>query len=311
MIKFSVVIPLYNKENYISKTLNSVLSQSYEHYEVIIVDDGSTDKSLEKIKKFKDDRLKIFKQENQGASAARNKGIELAKHHWIAFLDADDIWYSNHLEALKKSISSFKDAEVVSNAYEIQLDKNFIKTPAFRKPLPKNIIIIEDYFEYSLIDPLFWTSSMGVRKERLLEVGGFDVDISSGQDTDLICRLALNSRLVYNPMVTFLHLKKTENNLSKSNLLIDRLKVIEKLKPYECSHLSLKKYLDINRFSLAMQAQFINDYKTYKNLKKDINLINLNIKQRFLIKCPRIILITFKRLQKSLLSLGIYKSAFK
>ena len=87
---FSVIIPLYNKEKYITDTLNSALNQSFQDFEVIIVDDGSTDESLEVVSRFQDPRIKIYKQENQGASVARNYGISQSQSDLIALLDADD-----------------------------------------------------------------------------------------------------------------------------------------------------------------------------------------------------------------------------
>ena len=89
---FSIVIPLYNKAEYVPKTLASVLNQTYSDFELIIVDDGSTDDSLEVINSFVDNRIKIVKQKNGGVSAARNRGIIEAKYELIALLDADDWW---------------------------------------------------------------------------------------------------------------------------------------------------------------------------------------------------------------------------
>lgn len=95
---FSVVIPLYNKELSIRNTLESVLNQTFKDFEVIIVNDGSTDKSLKKVKGIKDERILIINQKNGGVSSARNRGIKEAKNEWIAFLDADDLWEKNKLQ---------------------------------------------------------------------------------------------------------------------------------------------------------------------------------------------------------------------
>ena len=89
---FSIVIPLYNKENYIGHTLKSVLNQAFQDFEIIIVNDGSTDKSLEKVNSIKDARVQLFSIENRGVSYARNYGIEKALASLIIFLDADDTW---------------------------------------------------------------------------------------------------------------------------------------------------------------------------------------------------------------------------
>lgn len=97
-IYFSVVIPLYNKEKYIKKTINSVLEQSFKNFELIIVDDGSTDRSIEIVKSINDQRINLIIQENSGPSKARNRGISEAKGEFIAFLDADDEWLPKKLE---------------------------------------------------------------------------------------------------------------------------------------------------------------------------------------------------------------------
>lgn len=101
---FSIIIPLYNKADYIAETLKSVLNQTYCDYEVIVVNDSSTDNSLEVASSFQDERIHIYTKENEGVSAARNYGIMHAKYDYIAFLDADDIWESDYLECQKKLI---------------------------------------------------------------------------------------------------------------------------------------------------------------------------------------------------------------
>ena len=99
---FSVVIPLYNKETHLKKTLALVLQQDFSDFEVIIVNDGSTDNSVKVVESFSDKRIELFHQKNKGAAAARNFGIEKAKAKYIALIDADDEWKENHLSTLKE-----------------------------------------------------------------------------------------------------------------------------------------------------------------------------------------------------------------
>ena len=108
---FSVIIPLYNKELSISNTIQSVLDQTFQNFEIVIVNDGSTDNSVKEVEKFDDKRIRLIHQENQGVSAARNRGIEEAKYEWIAFLDADDLWMENHLEEMTKLIHDYNDCK--------------------------------------------------------------------------------------------------------------------------------------------------------------------------------------------------------
>lgn len=89
---FSIIIPLYNKEKFIKRALDSILNQSFQEFEIIVVNDGSKDNSEEKVKEVSDPRIKIINQVNAGVSAARNRGAEEAQYKYLAFLDADDIW---------------------------------------------------------------------------------------------------------------------------------------------------------------------------------------------------------------------------
>lgn len=114
---FSVVIPLYNKSQSISATLNSVLAQDFEDFEIVLVNDGSTDGSLEVVKQIQDARIRIIDQKNGGVSSARNRGIREAKYEWVAFLDGDDLWTANHLEEYNHAINIFKDVNWLFSGY--------------------------------------------------------------------------------------------------------------------------------------------------------------------------------------------------
>ena len=113
-VKFSVVIPLYNKEAFIRRCVDSVLLQTFSEFELIIVDDGSTDKSLSVVKLISDKRIRIVSQSNQGVGLARNRGVEESKAGWVAFLDADDLWTRDHLRELCKVIEMFEDVGIAS-----------------------------------------------------------------------------------------------------------------------------------------------------------------------------------------------------
>ena len=114
---FSVVIPLYNKERYIKRTLESVLDQTFTDFEILVVDDGSTDKSYEIIDSIKDPRIRLIRQENGGPSKARNRGIKEAKGEFIAFLDADDEWLPGKLEKQHELHSESPDVVWSCTAY--------------------------------------------------------------------------------------------------------------------------------------------------------------------------------------------------
>lgn len=162
---FSVIIPLYNKEGQIKTTLQHVLSQNFVDFEIIIVNDDSTDKSLEIVQSFSDDRITIFSQENQGASSARNFAIKMAKGKYMALLDADDVWYPNHLEEHYKSISMFPEGDLFCNAYALKLSKSHIENASYTIKKRNEPHIIKDYFKASTIHPIGWTSALSIKKK--------------------------------------------------------------------------------------------------------------------------------------------------
>ncbi|NMF82946.1 glycosyltransferase family 2 protein [Nodosilinea sp. P-1105] len=112
MCKISVIIPAYNSENTISETLQSVLSQSFHDFEVIIIDDGSTDQTYKIINQVDDSRIHVFQYENAGVSTARNRGISLARGEFLTFIDADDLWTNDKLEAQISALIKYPYAGV-------------------------------------------------------------------------------------------------------------------------------------------------------------------------------------------------------
>ncbi len=124
----SVVIPSYNKAPFICNTIESILNQTYSDFEIVIVDDGSTDDSLEKIEqRFNDERIKIIAKQNGGPSSARNRGVEESKGKWILFLDADDMLLPNALESFNKRISMYpKYKYFVGNFYSMRSESDII-----------------------------------------------------------------------------------------------------------------------------------------------------------------------------------------
>ncbi len=152
---FSVVIPLYNKEKFIYNTVESVLIQSYINFELIIINDGSTDNGINIVNGIDDDRIIIFHQENSGVSVARNKGIEVAHGTHIAFLDADDLWEVDYLSSINSLINDYSEASIFATSYQIQITQDKCREAVFSNACTiKSSLVIEDYFSLSLKDPL-------------------------------------------------------------------------------------------------------------------------------------------------------------
>lgn len=310
---FSVIIPLFNKEDYIESTLNSVLNQSYNDFEIIVVDDGSNDNSAYLVSQFKDSRIKLIKQKNKGVSVARNTGIEYAKANYIALLDADDLWYENHLFELKKQIDLFPNAGLYCNNYKVYHNENFQQNARLNFEYFENCLIVEDYFKASIINSVAWTSAVAFSKETFNIIGGFNPDYKTTQDIDLWVRIALKYEVSFNPKITMAYKFYVDNSLSKNEneYNIIRYNFLQSYIEEEKLNSSLKLYLDKNRYALAIRSLRNNNNILYSKLKKEINYKNLNNKQRLLLKCPSFMLIILKRIQSFLLERGIYLTAFK
>lgn len=312
MPKFSVIIPLFNKEKDIESTIESVLKQTFVDFEVLIINDGSTDHSLEVVQSIKDSRIKMFSKVNEGVSRARNFGVEKAQAPFIAFLDADDYWFPTHLETLDQLITQFQEHNWFSCAYEKKRNSRLVSPMV--SPILKNnknwYGEIEDFFINSLIDCLAWTSSVCFKKTFFLELNGFRTNLSHGEDTDLWIRAALKSNLVFSTKITAIH------NLMASNRSRDvKISNRKTFNPddyleEEKNHKSLKKYLDLNRYALAVQSKMNNNDLLFRSYSENLNFNNLNLKQQFLIKNNRFILFILFKFQKIGEYLGIRLSSF-
>lgn len=305
---FSIIIPLFNKENFIENTLKSVLNQSFIDFEVLIINDGSTDKSEEKVLEFKDTRIHYFYKENEGVSAARNFGIEKAKSNYITFIDADDYWYPNFLEEMFKNIRRFPELKVFSAAIEVETSKKIIpSTYSIVKTADCEIV---NYFEASSKETVICTSCAVFHKSVFEKTGNFDIQLKSGEDTDMWIRIGLIypilfswkilARYVYDPK------SLTKNHTTTINSFdFSKYTSLEKTNP------SLKKFLDLNRFSLAVKSKIIGEKKHFLLFYKAINLENLSLKKRILLKLPVYILKPLIDLKTLFANFGLGNSVFK
>ena len=313
MIKFSVIIPLFNKEEDILDTITSVLKQSYTNFEVIIIDDGSTDTSAEKVKGVKDSRVFLYQKKNEGVSVARNIGVDKATSPYIAFLDGDDYWHPNHLENFNNLISAYPNHNWFASAYEKKRTEKL--TVKMDSPILENgdewYGEVGDFFKYCYKDCLLWTSAVCFKKEFFNYLNGFNKSYTHGEDTDLWIRAALQSSLIFSNKITATHNlignnRSTDIPVLKRNI-IDINSFIDK----EKNNQYLKKYLDLNRFSLIIKNKLsgVEKVKTNEYLK-EIDITNLNGNQQFLIKQPKFILKFLFSIQKIFEKLGIRLSSF-
>jgi len=221
---FSVVIPVYNKEPHINRSISSVLRQTFQDFELIVVNDASTDKSLEEVKKFNDSRIRIFERSmpGPGGYAARNLGIKEAKAKWVVFLDADDEWYKDHLEELSQLIQQFQDSGLVSTSWnEIVAGRSaeanlFRKSTNISKPISINY---KEYLKTSIeIDMPFCASSLAIKKKILLSVEGFpEGKARRGGDVDTWLRvMAIARNAAWSPKISAIYHRDSVNMVTKT-----------------------------------------------------------------------------------------------
>ncbi|OUR90374.1 hypothetical protein A9Q87_13665 [Flavobacteriales bacterium 34_180_T64] len=299
---FTVVIPVFNKASFIERTLNSVIHQSFKDFEIIIIDDGSTDESLNIINSFNDPRITIFSVENKGVSASRNHGISKANTNYIALLDADDFWEPNFLETIKLAISAYPDESIFTTALAHKFDNKVIASD-YNFSVNSQFTVL-NYFRNSLKHQLLTSSSM-VFKTSIIEITGlFDTNLESGEDTDLWIRFGLHYDVVFiNKILAYYN--HNNNSLSKSNLDLNAKPKFDKYLSEEKENKDLKKLLDKNRFSLAILSKLHNNKSLFEFYKNSLAIENLNLKQRLLLQCPKQILQLFLKL-KSLNGTKLY-----
>lgn len=193
MKKISVIIPLLNRGPYIGRAIDSVLNQTIQNFEIVIVDGGSDDDGPIIVKSFNDPRIYFFVQSGKGVSNARNEAVDYAKNEYVAFLDSDDEWMPNHLETILRLIHKYPNAGMYTTAYKIQTTDKETFSPNI-KYLPQYPWegLIPDYFKSGALgyNPA-WTSVVVIPKKIFLEAGGFHEGYSWGEDIDLFGKIAL------------------------------------------------------------------------------------------------------------------------
>ncbi len=197
----SVVIPLYNGAGYIRRSLQSVLRQTYANFELIVVDDGSTDDGPEVVRTFTDARIRLIRQENAGVSAARNRGVAEAQGKYVAFLDADDEWEPQFLEAIAHLSVAYPTAGIWATGYR----RVFPTGPSVEFTLAESrshmTLQIDDYFRHLPGGSIVHTSAAAIPISVFHELGGFREECDSGEDQEMWARIALHYPIGYDTRI--------------------------------------------------------------------------------------------------------------
>jgi glycosyltransferase involved in cell wall biosynthesis len=220
----SVVIPVYNGEQTIKETIESVLSQTFTDFELIISNDGSQDDTLKVVSNIPDSRIKVFSYSNAGLSTSRNRGIFQATGEYIAFIDADDLWTPDKLaEQLKVLQNNPQAAVAYSWTDSIDESGQFFRVGGHRT-VNGNVLtrlILNDFIE-SGSNPL-------IRKQALIEVGGFDESLTHSEDWDMWLRLAARYHFIAVPSVQILYRVRINSwSYNVARMEADSLRVIQR-----------------------------------------------------------------------------------
>lgn len=308
MAFISVVIPLYNKENYITQTIQSILNQDFADYEIIIVDDCSTDASFTIASTFKEDKIKLIQhKKNKGLSASRNTGIKACQSDYVTFLDADDVWEPFFLSEIHKMTIDFPDAGIYGTNYE-EVYENGLKLSIQKKNLmlKKNqSSLIPDYYTVNIQQPIYCFSSVAFKTAVFNTVGFFDENINFGEDIDFNIRVNFKYQLAYSNRICAAYNVFSENQITNSSILNKTLTDFDKYEHYKLTRPEVKKYLDFKRYTTAMQYKMAGEKEKFSILKNKIRLENLTLKQQFLLLSPLLLTQKIKQFKQFLLRKGI------
>ena len=238
----SVVIPLYNKQSCIRSTIESVLNQTYSDFELIVVDDGSTDDGASVVAELSDPRIHLVRKANGGVSSARNAGIRQATSEYIAFLDGDDLWEPEFLEEVNKMITDFPEAGIWGTSYFFL--KQGTKFSA-GKPLPDGFYGIIDNSSWNLAH-VYCSTAVCCRKSALEEIGGFDERIAYGEDTEVWWRIMLRHPAAYSNRPLAVYRFDEENRAMNKTIPLEKLYVnyFEKYESCRRENVEFRHFID-------------------------------------------------------------------
>ena len=268
MPKVSIVIPLYNKAPYIERALCSVLAQTFQDFEVIIIDDGSTDNSVEVVKGIINSCIRLICQENAGVSAARNRGIAEAKTELIAFLDADDEWMPTFLETVLRLHAKYPNAGMYGTAYKYRMPGGYYEKPKYKYlPNKSGEETLINYVRVSLGDPPITASTVMIKKEALLKNGCFSIGKKLAEDLAVFMKISFEYPVIWSNQVCAIYFKDITDSATKTVIQKQDLVIIDTLKerlakyPYDKNVSNL-----ISRYYLSCAKRHSLNYDRHNSL---------------------------------------------
>lgn len=310
---FSVIIPLYNKEKYIQQAVESVLQQTFADFELLIVNDASTDKSISVVSQISDHRIQLIENpKNLGLSATRNHGISKAKGDIIALLDADDVWLPNFLETIQNLHNSFPEAAMYGTDYveTYTSHEDLIPRKNIENSLQGTSFLLADFFEASMFQPIFCQSSLAFKRTICTEVEVFNSKITFAEDIDFYIKYGSKYRVAYHYEALAEVRFDVPDQMSKNSIATKVLPDLDRYEEEAKFNNSLKKYLDLYRYIFASLYSLENAIPQRNAMLQNLEYTNLTFKQRLLLKSPRFVLVFLKKLKRFLLKRNIRVTSF-
>ncbi|MBW2960859.1 glycosyltransferase family 2 protein [Mesonia aestuariivivens] len=307
MVEISVIIPLYNKEKYISTTIESVLNQIFREFELLIVNDCSTDQSLKIVEQINDDRIKIIQhQENSGLSASRNTGIKAAQGKIITFLDADDLWKEDFLFHIDKLSGKFTNCDIFATDYFESYENKLHSTKKNLNHTYKanQYIEIEDFFKASVFNPIYCFSSVAFSKKAIDKVGFFDKKINYGEDIDYNIRVNTKFNLAYFHKPCAVYRLGVDKQITANGIIGKNLPDLSSYKNVK-TRKALDLYINMKYYYYASQFKKAQDDEMFKKYIEALNFSQLSKKQILLLKSPYWLYEFLKQTKAFLLKKGI------
>lgn len=279
----SVVIPAYNAERTIAETVNSVLTQTFIDFELIIINDGSTDNTLDVLEQFKDPRIKVFSFENSGPQKSRNRGIKKAQGTFISFIDADDLWKADKLQQQLETLQRNSSASVVYSWCDvIDEQSNFLRRGGY-------LIRRGDVFvDLLLINFGENGSNFMAYLDAVKAINGFDETIVAGQDRDILLSLASQYEFEVVPKVQVLYRKSTSKKSWSSSIDRTRTGIEQVINKHSSGKLELAIYRQqgLSNSYKHMLFECLNNHPSQRKGFYALNLLRMIIAndQKFLIK---------------------------
>lgn len=306
----SVIVPLYNKEKYVQNAVESILNQTFTDFELLIINDCSTDKSVSIVEHIISDKIRIINHEkNRGLAATRNTGIKNAKADYITFLDADDLWKPTFLEHIFTLIQEFEDAKIFATNYE-EIWGTTIKKPLNgSEKLTLNFKGYLDFFALNLKQGIYCHGSVCFHKSVFEKIGLYNEEIQFSEDLDFNIRANYHFKLVYSNSPQMIYFMQTSNQITNSSIKNKTIPNFDLYEDWAKNLPNLKRYLDFERYVLGKRLKKCNDFR-WKAIVAPIQTENLNWKQALLLRLPRIVLLTIDSIKIILLKFNIKISTY-